>query len=172
MGGYFGVYVLMMIGVLTLAARAAERRTRWIVFGFMAVATVTTAIQPAAHDLRYYMVYMLCLVIVALHLVYVAGDETLRRMSLLIVASCFAATNLLSGGRWLAPGPSAAEVVLGMHIRQNIDGVRDGSTICIESMQVAFLYAEIFHPGRAYLAIETPLWQKQEVEPRCDVVFK
>jgi hypothetical protein len=166
MGGYFGVYVLQVIGLLLLAVRFSHPRTKRIVLWFVFLTTIATAVQPAAHELRYYMFYMLCLVIVTLHLIYnAAGDDTLRYVTLLVVASCFSAVTFLSGGYWFVRGNSAEETVVGTGIRQNIATIRDGSTVCIPNVRVSFLYAKVFHPGRDYRTIEG-------MGSQCDATFK
>jgi hypothetical protein len=156
MGGYFGAYVVMNVALLAYAALRIDARRRRIITVFMLLLTALTAVMPAAHELRYYSYWMLCLVAVNLALFSLPELKAGRPFYLMLVLSCGAYVLALTGGRWFEIGRTADNTVVETGIRAKIDAVvTDGATLCIHNAwPQAFLYARVFHPGRSYKAIE------------------
>jgi hypothetical protein len=156
MGGYFGVYVLLIVSMFWFASASSPRRERWIARSFVMILSLFTAIMPAANELRYYMFWMICLVTITLHLALANTERTTQRLIVAIVICCGAYVTILSGGRFFRMGGGDAEAIVnGLGVRAEIDAVKDGATMCVkDKLPLTFLYAKVFHPGRNYRTIE------------------
>jgi hypothetical protein len=161
MGGYFGFYVLISLGLLAIAALRTERRIRMIVFSFVGVVTVVVAFLPASSELRYYMFWFLLILCLNLWLFLSprvadwAGRAELGLAFKAITLCCFVAVVAWTGGDYLKPGPSLREALVERGIQQTIDTeIADGSVTCSHELQTAFLYADVFQPGRNYQIVQ------------------
>jgi len=169
MGGYFAAYVFTTVAMVLWSAARLETRKRRRLLVFLAAMTAGTGLMPASHELRYYMFWMLVLVSLNLHFIGKAGaeaggDRRLSRIGQVAVLLCFAAVTTITGGHYLEPRTrDVREVVNRRGISQFVtERVKDGDTICVADRSRAFLYADIFHPGRDYHVL-------QYEDPACDL---
>lgn len=161
MGGYFGFYVMISLGAIAIALHRSEARTRAWLGAFILAVTVVTAFMPASSELRYYMFWFLIIISLNLWLFLSPqaspwrGRDDLAVAFKAVVLCVLAAVVMWTGGRYLVPGERIEAVLVDTGVRQRIDTeIVDGSSTCIPELDTAFLYAEIFHPGRDYVIVQ------------------
>jgi hypothetical protein len=165
MGGYFVAYVLFLIASLGVQVCRQEMRERRLVLATIGFVTILAAVLPHSHELRYYLFWII--VLVALNLICVfsprfapADSRIARQVLALGMLVALAATVLLTGAHYLAPtGPTMQTLLRDLRVDSRIDQVVDGATICVDPdwQPFTFLFAPVFHPGRAYSALDGPI---------------
>jgi hypothetical protein len=155
MGGFFGAYVL--VNVLALLAGVFVRRTREakVAAVFAGGATVVASVLPQSHELRYYLFWMLLLVMLNL----VVWSRERRLTTGLVAAVALVIVAWSTGGGYLyASGDSFATLVAAKVDRAALDRIAPGERVCISRQPWTFLYAPPFHPERRYSVqeAETP----------------
>ncbi len=151
MGGFFGAYVVVNVVALAAAVIVQRSRESKVALAFMAGASVMASLMPQAHELRYYLFWMLLLV--ALNLIVWARA---RRVTVGLVAlGALAVVAWSTGGTYLrASGDSFATLVADHVDVQALDRLGPAERICIARAPWTFLYAPRFHPGRDYAVQE------------------
>ena len=153
MGGYFGIYVLLNLAIFMMATARMADRPKQIIRGFIGILTAVTAVMPVAHELRYYMYWIICLISVNLYLVVsnhsfrITELPIIRSFYQICILSCFIYVLCLSGARYFVGETAPWEVyVANFGIRDQIEKkVKDGDVICLrDKLPYGFLYASIF----------------------------
>ncbi|MBX3233957.1 MAG: hypothetical protein KIT84_34285 [Labilithrix sp.] len=143
MGGYFGAYVVALLGGLGWAAWKRRRREDIVAAALFGGVTVVAALVPQSHELRYYMYWMITLVALNLAL---WGRE--RRVTAGVIA--FAALAVVawstSGGYLYASGSSFADFLAQRVDRSVFEGITPGARLCVQKQPFNVLYAPRFHP--------------------------
>lgn len=154
MGGFFGAYVAFHLALLAWrVARDWSRRARVVGVGFAGF-TVVTALLPQAHELRYYLCWMMVLVSLNLWLACDRGEREEQGWQApgLGVASVAFLAVVLGVTRCAYVYPSGwtfAELVAAKVDAEVVRGIGDGETVCLRREPHTFLYAGRFH-GRGY----------------------
>lgn len=144
MGGFFGAYVAVLLVALFVFAKRGTK------LAFVAF-TLAVASMPQSHELRYYMVWMIVLVM----LVLVSAARTRPRAAALVASAAFAVVVWSTEGGYLyASGDSFRTLVADKVDRSVIEGIRDGERICVSRQPWTFLYAPRFHPEKRYVVQE------------------
>jgi hypothetical protein len=180
MGGYFGVYVLANLVVFAHMLRNTVRPVAYVCAGVLAAITVMTAMLPASHELRYYMYWIMALIVMnaalatrpelAISSVVQRGH---REIYSWVVLVAFAAVTAISGGMYLDRSESVPThvQVVGAGISARVaETFMDGQVNCMGMAYdpFRFLYASLFHPGRTYTVRELA---PDESTAGCDVVI-
>jgi hypothetical protein len=171
MGGYGAFYVLCLVALLGWLGHSTRAGRRAIVF--VVALSLGCAFLPLSHELRYYLFWMLTLVSVVLVLAWSPEfrgpvQDTGQRVLSAAIAIVLATVVLATGALYLQPQGVTLAALL-EPTREPVAAVRDGQMLCIAHRhRTAFLYSELFHPGRSYRtrAIEG------DQERGCDVVFE
>lgn len=157
MGGYFAPYVLALFGVLAWRARAGGVARRPLLV--MLALSVLCALLPLAHELRYYLFWMLMLVAMALASAF-APALTLAQAPpappaaspvatavRAIVAVALASVTLATGAVYLRTrGAHLDELVA--RTDTVVAALPRGATLCVApNYRDAILYTSLFHPG-------------------------
>jgi len=143
MGGFFGVYVavLLVFLVAMLVARRRESRVRHRVGAFVILSAVVSVL-PQSHECRYYLVWMLALVLTCAELASGIARSTLFWGALVCVGIVGSSTH------WIYLKPSG--VTFGELIAQKVDGTvvakaKDRGALCIRRQPWNILYSSEFH---------------------------
>jgi hypothetical protein len=152
MGGFFHAYVLAHIGVL--AWRFLFRRTRAVrvaVAGFTLL-TVVVSLMPQSHELRYYMVWMIVLVLINLWLASQAAEAERSTAQAWLggVATLALATVLLvTRGAYAYPsGSSFDELVHAKVDPRVVESIGPSERVCVNQEPFDVLWAPTFHRQR------------------------
>lgn len=181
MGGYFGVYVIANLVLFGHLARNTVKPVAIASVGVLTAATLLTAVLPASHELRYYMYWVMMLVVMNTVLAtrpelarIAAVQGAHREVHKWLVLIAFAAVAAISNARYL--GVDHADVA---QAKTQAAGVRarvaevfvDNKLHCMRTVQepYRFLFAELFHPGRHYRVRE--LVGVEPAPPDCDIVI-
>ena len=126
---------------------------------------ILAAVLPHSHELRYYLFWVIALV--ALNLICVfdstfapADNRIARHVLALGMLAALASVVVLTGAHYLAPtGPTMQSLLRDLQVDSRIERVADGTTICVDPdwQPFTFLFAPVFHPGRAYSALDGPI---------------
>ena len=154
MGGYFVPYVLGAVALLWWSARLSVA-ARWPV-ALVLVLSLICASAPAAHELRYYLFWMLSLLsivlVVAHSPAFASAQQPLQRsITYSLISIALASVIAMTGAAYLkTKGLRLRDLV---HPTDAIVAqVPEGGTLCIvNGRNDAFLYASVFHPRRQYL---------------------
>jgi hypothetical protein len=158
MGGFFNAYVV--VHLVALAWRAVSERTRRVrvaAIGF-ALLTALVSLMPQSHELRYYMVWMLVLVLTNLCLA--CGTEKpsagvtpawLGGLAALALGVVLVVTR----GVYAYPsGSSFDDLVRAKVEERTIDGISKDERVCVNKEPFDVLWAPVFHPERRYVLKE------------------
>ena len=136
MGGFFGAYVVLLLVLLAWAWRAGKltKTQRW---AFLLL-TGVVAFMPQSHELRYYMVWMLILVTLALR-----ATPPASRPLVALACSGFAAVVIAStGGAYVRPSGSSFEELKKKRVDEALLAPRkEGARLCIARPPWNVLYA-------------------------------
>jgi hypothetical protein len=140
MGGFFGAYV-----VANVVALAWKKRTS---LGLTVLATtLVVSLMPQSHELRYYMVWMIVLVLANLALW--ARERPLTCGAVACVALAIVAWST-EGTYLYASGDSFATLVKSKTDAARLERITPGERICVSAAPWTFLYAPRFHPEKRY----------------------
>ena len=172
-GGFFNAYVVALVVLLTIhvVRRSNERRVRAFGAGF-AILTAVTSVLPQSHELRYYLVWMLVLVGLALSLAEwgeaqpsIALGGRLPRMASLLTSGRFVGCVALAAlgvvlavtraGYAYPSGSTLAEIVVEEVGPQGVLGVGPGERVCTRREPWALLWAAPFHRPLRYVLKES-----------------
>jgi hypothetical protein len=165
MGGFFHAYVLFHSGVLlwrVAVERARAVRVAAVGFG---VLSVTLSLLPQSHELRYYMVWMIVLVLTNLWLAALAARVDARSGSVtstpglraLTGAALAALAVVLTVTRGVYAYPSGStfdDLVKAKVDKQVFAGIANGERVCVNREPFDVLWAPAFHRERAYVLKE------------------
>jgi hypothetical protein len=152
MGGNFGALVLFNILWLGFLQSKVKRSLGWAPCWFMGALTVVTAFLPASPQSRYYMYWIICLVLLNLVLIVNslsgerAGDARILYVggmaSFLVFVLC--ATDFVYIHR---NGTTMKEMAQKVEKRLVDAHLREGETVCMANINpFALLFAPEFHP--------------------------
>ena len=146
MGGFFGAYVAAEICLFAARAYAGrERAVRRAATAFAAF-TVVTSFMPQAHELRYYMSWMIVLVATNRWLAYRSGAAWPRVFGGVSFAA-FAVVVAVSHGVYVTPfGSTFSDLVREKVDSAKVDAIRDGERVCVEKAPFNLLGPPRFIP--------------------------
>lgn len=156
LGGFFGAYVIANLLVLAwLAWRDEGRIARRVAAGF-GVFTCVVSVMPQAHELRYYLSWMIVLVSVN---AWLACRETSRSAFIFGISWMAAAAMLVviwvTRADYVVPsGSSLAEILQHKIDEKSVAQVRDGAKVCVDRPPYSLYYAAPFHAPRRYVVQE------------------
>jgi hypothetical protein len=169
MGGYFVGYVLGALVILGWSVRAAGPALRLALV--VAALSVLCMLLPNSHELRYYLFWMMTLVgavLIAAHSPLFGNHDQVarRRATHALIAIALATVVSMTGGAFVRTrGTALAELIAPTNA--TIASLPDGATLCIRNFdRRAFLYADVFHPGRHY---RTRQLLEDDPDPSCTV---
>ncbi|HEX3776760.1 MAG TPA: hypothetical protein VHV51_19950 [Polyangiaceae bacterium] len=152
MGGFFGAYVAFELCVLGVrVARERVRAVRAAALGF-ALLTCVTCVMPQAHELRYYLGWMIVLVSLNRWLAVREGalapyPRALGAASTLALCAVLYSTRLT----YVYPsGVTLAELLTHEIDPKVLSSIAEGERVCVRRMPFALLWAAPFHPPRSY----------------------
>ncbi|MBS0319816.1 MAG: hypothetical protein JSR18_04680 [Proteobacteria bacterium] len=150
LGGYFAPYVIALWTLVILRARRGDAGRP--VAAWLAALSVLCALLPLAHELRYYLFWMLVLVAATLALGFWPRFAAARQpaTAMLVrgtVAIAFVSVVLLTGATYLrTAGVKLADLTA--PTAPAVAALAPGSTLCIDgTTRDAILYSELFHPA-------------------------
>lgn len=177
MGGYFAPYVLLCLWFAGQAMARLERRGAKIFALFMAL-TLATALMPAAHELRYYLYWMLTLA--SLNLMFYASPRydamargDLARAFKASVCACLMSVVALTGGHYMrAPaGESFADAARDGGFAARVrDHIAPGAAVCVDQVEMAFYYSSFLY-GRDDYKVLQDFRRHPDDDPGCTVKF-
>lgn len=148
MGGFFAA--LVVFSITALVGAVILRRDRMPRIFLIAFATMSLSMSfiPGAHETRYFMVWMMFLVITALAVLRAPGLEDFRTSyKIALIGSLFFVTSITGGLYFTNQGSTAAELVNSVSRPLLNRFVERGDTICLDEWDpVTFLFAPVFHP--------------------------
>ncbi|MDB4945660.1 MAG: hypothetical protein JWP97_5194 [Labilithrix sp.] len=151
LGGFFGAWVVANLLAVGLALFFLRTRESKVAACFIAAFSVVASVMPQAHELRYYLFWMLLLVSMALVL-------WSRRRPLavgLAALSAFLVVTWSTGFGYVYPsGDSFATLVKDHAPGSALERVAPGERVCVMREPWSFLYAPRFHPGHSYAVQE------------------
>lgn len=170
MGGYFVTYVLSLLAFLMMSIADTRGRTRISLWATFFGTTLLAALLPRSHELRYYLFWMIVLVSLCLISTFrhtdasvadhtgdlAAKHATNNSTPVLGTILLIALLSVVSMSRAHFINPLARgidEVIDKLDIRDRVSQIPDGTIVCVGQVgrpPFNFLYASIFHPGRAY----------------------
>ena len=147
MGGFFGAYVVVNVLALITAVVVRRSRESKVALAFAGAASVVASLLPQAHELRYYLFWMLLLV--SLNLIVWSHER--RALVGLAALGALAVVAWSTGGTYLrASGDSFATLVNDHVDARALESITPGERVCISRAPWTFLYAPRFHRGRVY----------------------
>lgn len=152
MGGFFGLYAatcLVLFAWLVFRGRRS-REARAAGVGFCAL-TAVVSVMPQSHELRYYMGWMIVLVVLDLWLV---GARWRVAATLGSVAALVAVVAVTRGAYVYPSGETFAELLAGKVDARAVTGVRDSERVCAHRPPWNILWAASFHPPKQYVVVE------------------
>jgi hypothetical protein len=161
MGGFFHAYVVLHLGVLlwrTAVERSRAIRVAAVGFG---VFSVVLSLMPQSHELRYYMSWMIVLVLTNLWLAArpearrenpsTPGPRALTGMALAALAVVLAVTR----GVYAYPSGSSFDDLMKAKVDERlVDGIQNGERVCVNREPFDVLWAPAFHHERTYVLKE------------------
>jgi hypothetical protein len=152
MGGFFGVYVAFQLCLLVLRViRERARPVRSAALGF-ALLTCVVCVLPQAHELRYYLCWMIVLVSLNCWLAVRQGALAPYPRAL-GVASALALCAVLYATRFGYVYPSGVTLVKLIALEVDakaLSTIAEGESVCVQRLPFALLWAAPFHPPRHY----------------------
>jgi hypothetical protein len=156
MGGFFGAYVAVNLAIFVWRA-VRDRKERVVRVATVAFAMLTAVVSmlPQSHELRYYMCWMIVLVVLNLWLFGRSAPAVApQRMALGAVAALAAVLFVTRGAYAYPSGESFAELVRAEVDPHALRKVRDGEHVCVHRAPWNFLWASRFHAPRDYAVTE------------------
>jgi hypothetical protein len=156
MGGFFGAYVVLEVAFLVIVAVRQRSRVARMAAGCFAAFTALTAIMPQAHELRYYMAWMIVLVTLNRWLACREGAPLRWRVWLgATSAAALVVVILVSRGVYVLPTGSTFQEVLKADVDPKaLAGIADGERVCVRREPWNLLWAAPLHPPRRYVVKE------------------
>jgi len=152
MGGFFGAYVAFELCVLGFhCLRTRSRATRVAAVGF-GLFTLVTCFMPQAHELRYYLGWMIVLVALNRWLSSQPGSEKLGTRALAAASTGFLCAVLFSTrcGYVYPSGITLRQLIAQETNAKALSTVAEGESVCVQRLPFALLWAAPFHPGHHY----------------------
>lgn len=152
-GGLFHYYVAANLALLLwLLPRLGgrERRSALIALG---LSVTLAALMPAAHLLRYYMFWFICLIAINLHWLATRGSPRLQRLAGL---GAFAAVLVVidaTDQNFIRPAFTGVDSLLEARVKPEVlQRLARAPSACLALQRAnePFLYASIWHPGTAH----------------------
>jgi hypothetical protein len=160
MGGFFGLWAAAnLVLFVWLAVRGRkERRVRAAVLGFVVLTAIVSEL-PQSHELRYYMGWMMVLVVLNLWLL----GERARRGAAVGAVCAIAAVVLVTRAAYVYPSGKTFDQLVASEVSpRSVRSVHDGEHVCVRHAPWNFLWAARFHAPKHYAVTEA-------VEPaECD----
>ncbi len=151
MGGFFGAYVAVALAAVAFAAWRRRTREAKVALAFVLGTTAVVSVLPQSHELRYYLVWMLVLVALALIL-------WARERPALAAAIALAAFGWVAGatrGVYLYPSGDSFATLVATHVdRRVVETAPAGARLCLAEEPWTFLYAPELHPGARFTVQE------------------
>jgi hypothetical protein len=162
MGGFFHAYVVAHVGVfLWRVIVAPTRATRTAAVGFAGF-TLALSLMPQSHELRYYMAWMIVLVLSNLWLAarphsMEGGSTSTPKLGVLagMAVTALAVVLVVTHGVYAYPsGSSFYELVRAKVDQRLIAGIAKGERVCVNREPFDVLWAPAFHGERSYVLKE------------------
>jgi hypothetical protein len=157
-GGFFNAYVVVQLSLLARSvARDRSRAGRAGALGF-GLLTAMTSVMPQSHELRYYMAWMMVLVLLNAWLG--SRPDAVRGapgpLALGAVALCALAVVLgVTRGVYAYPSGSSFEDLVRAKVDEHvIAGIGRDERVCVKRAPFDVLWAPVFHPERQYVLKE------------------
>lgn len=154
MGGAFGALVLFNLFFFLILQGKVRRRYGLKPSAFLITITVVTALMPAFQEIRYYMYWIMCLVVLNLVMIEKGmkkpGRGTFRLVSAAAMSSFLIFVLCSNGLRYVSStGVTMQSLVRDSGIKKQLSemNLHDGEVICVKGNPRTFLYAPIFNPG-------------------------
>lgn len=151
MGGYFGAYVVVVVAAIALSLARKRTREAKVAAGFAAGLTAVVSVLPQSHELRYYLVWMLVMVALAVILWW---REAELRASLVATAALLVVAVSTEGTYLWASGDRFATLVASKVDPALVSTFRAGERACVAREPWTFLYAPTFHRGASWTVQE------------------
>jgi hypothetical protein len=155
MGGFFGVYAAANLALFAWqAARGWKTREgRAAAIGFGAL-TAVVSVLPQSHELRYYMGWMMTLVVLNLWLARLRAPEAPKWLALGATAALAAVLVVTRGAYAYPSGKSFDDLVRTEVDPRAMAKVHDGEHVCVRRPPWSFLWAARFHAPKSYAVTE------------------
>jgi hypothetical protein len=153
MGGFFGAYVLL--NAFNLVRAMVRDRSRFAARAGAAFGAVTAvvSVMPQSHELRYYMGWMIVLVLLNLRLAVREGNGRARVLGL-EAAMAMAVVVLVTRGDYVRPVGTPLATLAHERADASLAGVKDGERICVAKEPWNLLWAAELHPPMRYVVVE------------------
>jgi hypothetical protein len=158
LGGFFGIYVVAMLLLLVVFAwREKSRRARVSAIGFTAF-TLVVSVMPQAHELRYYMCWMLVLVALVLWLATSSHGARPGRGMLVgaVSGAALAVVIWVTGAGCIYPSGVSFKTLLQEQVQEaDLARIPHGGKVCVDRAPWNVLFVARFHPPRQYGVYES-----------------
>jgi hypothetical protein len=156
MGGFFNAYVLAHVGLLVWRVVFDRTRVVRVVAVGFGLLTLVISLMPQSHELRYYMVWMIVLVMANLWLASRTEAPKKRQAwlgGLAIVA--LGVVLVVTHGVYAYPSGSSFDDLVSAKVDERVvRGIGRGERVCVSREPFDVLWAPVFHPERTYVLKE------------------
>lgn len=155
MGGAFGALVLFNVFFFLIVQGRVQKRYGRKPAAFLIIITVVTALMPASQEIRYYMYWIMCLVVLNLVMIEKGTTEPERGIFRLVSAAAMSSFLIFvlcaTGAQFISSnGATIESLVKESEIEKQLlqMNLHDGEVVCVKGkIPRAFYYAPIFNPG-------------------------
>lgn len=160
MGGFFGAYVAFQLCLLLFfGIRVRSRPTRAAAFGFLLL-TAVTCVLPQAHELRYYLCWVIVLIALNCWLSVQTNTAAPQPRALGLASAAFLCLVLFSTRlTYVYPVGVTLQELIDQQVDSNVlSRIARDERVCVRRLPFALLWAAPFHPGKHYVLkqAETP----------------
>ena len=156
MGGFFGAYVAVNLALFAWRAirDRKDRVVRAAAIGFLLL-TAVVSMLPQSHELRYYMCWMIVLVVLNLWLFRRSAPAVAPQRMAFGAIAAIAAVLFVTRGAYAYPSGESFDQLVRAEVDPHALGkVRDGEHVCVHRAPWNFLWAARFHAPHDYAVTE------------------
>ena len=156
MGGFFGAYVALHLALFAWRAirDRKDRAARAAAIGFAAL-TAVVSVLPQSHELRYYMSWMMVLVVLDLWLWRRSAPAVAPQRMALGALAALAVVIFVTRGAYAYPSGESFDQLVRAEVDPHALGkVHDGEHVCVHRAPWNLLWAARFHAPQSYAVTE------------------
>lgn len=171
-GGLFGAYVGFHVLLFLWLVRRLDGRERVAAITLAGVSTLTAALMPASHLLRYYMFWFIVLISLNLHFISRSRQEWPGLALGAVCLGFFLVVVDASDQNFMHPRFQSMQELLDERVDPRILAqLRESNTACLalDHADQPFLYASLWHPGTDFRITAGPFFPDApgELEQVC-----
>jgi hypothetical protein len=147
MGGFLGSYVVFCLLTIPLATSRLRTRSAYVMVGSLVLLTIIVANFQASHESRYYMCWMILLVVVTLILTKAQPNLDLYIAVRFVALSSLIFTISVNGAYYLKPNWGSSDFISSFYLIFLKKNISDGDVICADqNTRFAFFASSVAQP--------------------------